>query len=334
MARSKSKKIENPPPSVGKKRHRKPTAKASSAPVAPKQPKIKLTTASRPAKEPSPPPPPPPDSASGANEGTVELLSSSSDEETPEPERKTHMVSLNWQVYLNYKLVYSESFQEDFSSILHYGYRFWKTWVYMKAEDAAKTDKEIKIRRKWKALYGALSNRQVFHIEDKDSFERFEIMMVSRGPKGLDCIIEARFVTKGDPDSSPEPERASGKRRKTPDPPKLVYSDDDSDTKKSNPPVKKARKTATTVAIESLVEDRRIQSIHMEHLSLLSAYWRCNGGERRGCPNKNRQCFVHGEDHFRIELEDFHIWLKQWKKELPTETNLTIIPTNLIIKWI
>ncbi|PMD58929.1 uncharacterized protein K444DRAFT_613725 [Hyaloscypha bicolor E] len=146
MARSKSKKIEKPPPLVGKKRQRKPTAKASSALVAPKQPKIKLTTASRPPKEPSPD-----TGASGANpqrERTIEISSSSSSE-SPEPEAKTHVVTVNWQVYLNHKLVYSESFQEDFLSILYNGYRFWQGW----------TDKEIKARRKWKGIYGALSNR-------------------------------------------------------------------------------------------------------------------------------------------------------------------------------
>ena len=108
MARSKSKKIEKPLPLVGKKRQRKATAKASSALVAPKQPKIKLTTTSRPPKEPSPN-----TSISGANpqrEYTIEILLLSSSEESLEPEAKTHVITINWQVYLNYKLVYSESF--------------------------------------------------------------------------------------------------------------------------------------------------------------------------------------------------------------------------------
>ena len=101
-------------------------AKASSALVAPKQPKIKLTSASRPPKEPSPNA-----SASGANpqrEPTIEISSSSS-KESPEPEPKTYIITINWQVYLNYKLVYTKSFQEDFLLILYYGYRFWKGWV-------------------------------------------------------------------------------------------------------------------------------------------------------------------------------------------------------------
>ena len=130
-------------------------AKASSALVAPKQPKIKLTTASRPPKEPSPD-----TGASGANpqrERTIEISSSSSSE-SPEPEAKTHVVTVNWQVYLNHKLVYSESFQEDFLLILYNGYRFWQGWVQMRVDEAAKTDKEIKARRKWKGIYGALSN--------------------------------------------------------------------------------------------------------------------------------------------------------------------------------
>ena len=127
MARSKSKKIEKPPPSVGKKRQRKATAKAFSALVAPKQPKIKLTTTSRPPKEPSPN-----TGASGANpqrERTIEIYRNivvSSSEESPEPEAKTHVVTMNWQIYLNYKLVYSESFQENFLLILYNRYRFWQ----------------------------------------------------------------------------------------------------------------------------------------------------------------------------------------------------------------
>jgi hypothetical protein len=137
----------------------------------------------------------------------------------------------------------------------------------MKADDTAKTDKEVKARRKWKALYRAISNRQIFHIEDRDSFERFENIMVSRGSKGVDCVIEARFVTKEDPESSPILDRTSGKRRKIPDPPKLVYSDNDSNAKKSVPPIKKPRKSATTITIESLVEERKDQSQKMERLS-------------------------------------------------------------------
>ena len=82
--------------------------------------------------------------------------------------------------------------------------------------------------------------------------------MASRGSKGIDCTIKARFVTKGDPESLPEPERISGKRRKIPDPPKLVYSDNNSNTKKSIPLIKKASKIAATITIESLVEDRKI----------------------------------------------------------------------------
>jgi len=140
----------------------------------------------------------------------------------------------------------------------------------MKADDAAKTDKEVKPRKKWKVLYGAMSSWLIFYIEDRDSFKRFENMMVSRGSRGVDYVIEARFVTKGDPDSSPILDRTSGKRRKIPDPPKLVYSDDDSDAKKSIPPIKKPRKSATTIAVESLVEERKGQSQKMERLSQLS----------------------------------------------------------------
>ena len=102
-----------------------------------------------------------------------------------------------------------------------------------------------------------MSNRLIFYIEDRESFERFEYMMVSRGSRGVDYALEARFVTNRDPESSPILDRTSGKRHKIPDPPKLVYSDDDSDAKKIIPPIKKARKTATTVAIASLVEDRK-----------------------------------------------------------------------------
>jgi hypothetical protein len=58
------------------------------------------------------------------------------------------VVTVNWQVYLNHKLVYAKSFQENFLLILYYGYRFWKGWVQMKAKEAAKTDKEIKPRKK------------------------------------------------------------------------------------------------------------------------------------------------------------------------------------------
>ena len=82
--------------------------------------------------------------------------------------------------------------------------------------------------------------------------------MVSRGLKGINCVIKARFITKGDPESLPEPEKALGKRRKTPDPLKLVYLDNDSNAKKSISPIKKARKIATTITIVSLVKNRKI----------------------------------------------------------------------------
>jgi hypothetical protein len=82
-------------------------------------------------------------------------------------------------------------------------------------------------------------------------------MMVSRGLRGIDCVIEARFVTKRDPDSSPILDRTLGKRRKILDPLKLVYSDDDSDAKKSVPLIKKPRKLATIIVVESLVEERK-----------------------------------------------------------------------------
>jgi hypothetical protein len=81
--------------------------------------------------------------------------------------------------------------------------------------------------------------------------------MVSRGSKGVNCIIKAWFITKGDLESSPILDRTLGKRRKIPDPLKLVYSDNDSNTKKSVPPIKKPRKSATTIAMESLVEERK-----------------------------------------------------------------------------
>ncbi|KAH8778116.1 hypothetical protein F5882DRAFT_156237 [Hyaloscypha sp. PMI_1271] len=258
MPRSKGKKTDIPPPLVGQKRHRKPTAKAlpppPPPPPPPKPPKIKLTTAPRPLPELSPDTSP--TRASPEKEVFIEIPSSSS-EESPEPEKKTHMVTVNWQVYLNHKLVHAEAFQEDFLCSLHHPYRHWKSWIHMKAEDTAKTDKEVKARKKWKALYGPISNRLIFHIEDRESFERFEHMMVSRGSRGVDCALEARFVTKGDPESSPILDRTSGKRRKIPDPPKLVYSDDDSDAKKSVPPIKKPRKSATTIAVESLVKERK-----------------------------------------------------------------------------
>jgi hypothetical protein len=56
----------------------------------------------------------------------------------------------------------------------------------------------------------------------------------------------------------PEPERVLGKRRKIPDPSKLVYLDNNSNTKKSIFPIKKARKIATTITIKSLVKNRKI----------------------------------------------------------------------------
>jgi hypothetical protein len=127
----------------------------------------------------------------------------------------------------------------------------------MKADNTVKTDKEVKARRKWKVLYRAISNRQIFYIEDRDSFKRFENIIVSRGSKGINCVIKARFITKGDLELSPILDRTLGKRRKIPDPPKLVYSDNDSNTKKSIPPIKKPRKSATTITIKSLVKERK-----------------------------------------------------------------------------
>jgi hypothetical protein len=82
--------------------------------------------------------------------------------------------------------------------------------------------------------------------------------MVSRDLKGINYIIKARFVTKEDSELLPELEKVLGKRRKIPDPPKLVYSDNNSNAKKSIPSIKKARKTATTITIISLVKDRKI----------------------------------------------------------------------------
>jgi hypothetical protein len=81
--------------------------------------------------------------------------------------------------------------------------------------------------------------------------------MVSRGSKGINYIIEARFITKGDLESSPILDRTSRKRYKIPDPSKLVYSDNNSNTKKSILPIKKPRKSATTIIIESLVKERK-----------------------------------------------------------------------------
>jgi hypothetical protein len=157
MPRLKGKKIDPPPPPVGQKRYRKPIAKASSTLPPPKLPKIKLTTAPRPLLELSPDTSP--SRASPERERTIELLLSLSTEESPEPEKKTYIVTINWQVYLNYKLVHTEAFQEDFLYKLYYRYRYWKCWIQMKADNTAKTDKEVKARRKWKALYGAISNR-------------------------------------------------------------------------------------------------------------------------------------------------------------------------------
>jgi hypothetical protein len=81
--------------------------------------------------------------------------------------------------------------------------------------------------------------------------------MVSRGLKGVNCVIKARFITKGDLESSPILDRTLGKRYKILDPLKLVYSDNNSNTKKSIPPIKKPRKSATTITIESLVKERK-----------------------------------------------------------------------------
>jgi len=126
MPRLKGKKTDIPPPLVGQKRHRKPTAKALPPPLCPlpplpppRPPKIKLKTTPRPLPELSP------NTsltrASPEKEVFIEiplLLS----EESPKPEKKTHMVTVNWQVYLNYKLVYTEAFQEDFLYSLYYLY--------------------------------------------------------------------------------------------------------------------------------------------------------------------------------------------------------------------
>ena len=82
--------------------------------------------------------------------------------------------------------------------------------------------------------------------------------MVSRGLKDINYIIKARFITKKDPELLPELEKVLGKRRKTPDSLKLVYSDNNSNTKKSILPIKKARKIATTITIMSLVKNKKI----------------------------------------------------------------------------
>ncbi len=62
-------------------------------------------------------------------------------------------------------------------------------------------------------------------------------------------------MIKGDPKLSPEPESSRGKRKKTPEPPRVVYSDAKDNiikAKKSTnlPPEKKPRKSATSVAAE------------------------------------------------------------------------------------
>ena len=56
---------------------------------------------------------------------------------------------------------------------------------------------------------------------------------------------------------SPILDRTLGKRRKIPNSPKLVYLDNDNNAKKSVPPIKKPRKLATIIAIESLVKERK-----------------------------------------------------------------------------
>jgi hypothetical protein len=185
----------------------------------------------------------------------------------------------------------------------------------------------------------------IHHISDIRSWEGFEEVMISRGSKGLDCTIEAKYVTKGDPDLSPEPESSRGKRKKTPDPPRAVYSDAKDDVVKAKkstnlPPEKKPRKSATSVAVEAIAISADRQSLFMERLSLLSNHWRCKKGN--DCPNGGNQCFVHPvvqesdvkDKHYAITLDDFHLWIKQWNTKHPDDVNVSSVPMDLMIKWI
>jgi hypothetical protein len=156
-------------------------------------------------------------------------------------------------------MVHGEAFRVDFHQFGHYGYRWFRAFAGNIVDDALRgcKDTDVKAQRKWKATYGPQRSSLVHHISDMRSWEGFEEVMISRGQKGLDCTIKARYVTKGDPESSPEPESSRGKRKKTPEPPRAVYSDAEDDVVEAKkltnlPPEKKPRKSATSVAAEAI----------------------------------------------------------------------------------
>ena len=56
--------------------------------------------------------------------------------------------------------------------------------------------------------------------------------MIRRGAKGTDYTLKIKFVTRGDPESSPEPEQRAGRVRKLLDPLRLVYFNEDDNVKR------------------------------------------------------------------------------------------------------
>jgi hypothetical protein len=125
------------------------------------------------------------------------------------------------------------------------------------AEGVVGEYKTLKPRKKWRALYGPLNGRIPFHILDIGSWNRFENTMVLRGAKGTKCTLKIKYVTRGDPESSPEPEARAGRVRKALDLLRRVYSDGDDNIKKNAPPIKKPWTSAILVVVKLLAEDRK-----------------------------------------------------------------------------
>jgi hypothetical protein len=126
MPRKKNDKIDETVASVAGKRVKKLSAKAATnAEASAAQPtKIKLKTTSKAAK--SPAPAEESHSVVESPKGPTIEINSSSPEPEPEP-HKPHKVNVHFRVFINHKLVHSETFpEEDFKFYGHRNYHSYK----------------------------------------------------------------------------------------------------------------------------------------------------------------------------------------------------------------
>ena len=153
MARRKDKKNDQkgaPTAPPAAKRDRKPSAKAASNAEASSSKPTKIKLKMKPAKEPTP---------EEENHGVDELspdeepkeapivIQSSSSDSEPEPP-KAHKVNICLQVYVDHKLVHSETFPDEDFTRYHREYREYNQWALQIAEGVVGEHKTLKPQKK------------------------------------------------------------------------------------------------------------------------------------------------------------------------------------------